>query len=53
MADIIIDKMFHLAVFSWGTFVFKDGNESRKTFLNALKRADKGDYALLILFSRS
>ena len=53
MADIIIDKMFHLAVFSWGTFVFKDGNESRKTYLNVLKRADKGDYTLLIILSRS
>jgi len=53
MADIIIDKMFHCPVFTWGALILKTSYESRKVYLKALKAADKGDYALLIIFSRS
>jgi Fic-DOC domain mobile mystery protein B len=53
LADILIDKVFHRPVFSWGTSILKDGIEVRKTYLNGLKRADDGDYTLLISFARS
>jgi Fic-DOC domain mobile mystery protein B len=53
MADIVIDKMFHRPVFTWGALILKKSYESRKVYLKALKAADKGDYSLLMIFSRS
>jgi Fic-DOC domain mobile mystery protein B len=53
LADILIDKIFHRHVFSWGTSILKEGIEVRKAYLNSLKRADDGDYTLLISFARS
>lgn len=53
IADIIIDKIYKLPVFSWGTSNLGVNNDSRRLYLNAVKAADKGDYKLLMAFSRS
>jgi Fic-DOC domain mobile mystery protein B len=53
MADIIIDKIYKLPVFSWGTSNLGVNNDSRRLYLNAVKAADKGDYKLLMAFSKS
>ncbi|MBN8697096.1 MAG: mobile mystery protein B [Bacteroidetes bacterium] len=52
MADIIIDKIFKKPVFSWGANNLSNENDARAKYLKALKVADKGDYELLLKFSR-
>ncbi len=53
MADVIIEKVFSLEVFSWGGQELANGSESRARYLTALQSADQGDYEQLLLFSRS
>ncbi len=50
MADLIMEKIFTLPVFSWGAHLKQDN--VRKLYIKALKEADKGDYARLILFGK-
>lgn len=49
MADIIIEKIYHQPVFTWGI----DKGEARSKYLQALKAADEGDFSLLLEFGRS
>jgi Fic-DOC domain mobile mystery protein B len=53
MADIIIEKIFGLTVFTWGAgnLIRQGGN--RRHYLAALKAADNGDIKPLIQFARS
>jgi len=53
IADIIVEKIFHQPVFSWGSRTIPDEKESREKYLNALRKADKGDFDLLLKFARS
>jgi len=53
MADIIIEKIYKLPVFSWGADILSNDIESRKYYLNAVKAADNGDFILLLNFARS
>jgi Fic-DOC domain mobile mystery protein B len=53
MADIIIEKIYKLPVFSWGADLRFPMNDTRTAYLKAVKTADKGDYNLLIDFARS
>jgi len=53
LADIIIEKLFHGAVFTWGAENLSKDSENRRGYLNSLKQADKGDYIELLLFARS
>lgn len=53
MADVLIEKLFHLPVFSWGSGNLVKQNDSRSAYLNAVKAADKGDFELLLQFARS
>lgn len=53
MADIIIDKLYKLPVFSWGANNNSTENEIRKMYLNAVKAVDRGDIHLLLAFARS
>lgn len=53
MADIIIDKLYKLPVFSWGANNDSSENEIRKMYLKAVKAADHGDIHLLLAFARS
>ena len=53
IADIFIEKIFNQPVFSWGSTKFFNENDSRKTYLKAVKLADKNYYSLLLTFARS
>ena len=53
MADIIIEKIYKRPVFSWGANNLSIEGDSRASYLNAVKTADKGDYSLLLHFARS
>lgn len=53
MADLIALHVFGLNKFSWGNSILVDSSEQRKMYLNALKRADNGDFSQLIKFARS
>ena len=53
MADIIIEKIYKLPVFSWGMGNLSSEGDARTAYLKAVKTADKGDYNLLLDFARS
>jgi len=61
MADIIIEKIYKLPTFSWGTNLslskdvpsLSSENDMRTAYLKAVKAADQGDYSLLLQFARS
>ncbi|MCA0428764.1 MAG: mobile mystery protein B [Bacteroidetes bacterium] len=53
MADILIEKIYKLPVFTWGSATLSNNNDARSTYLLAVKAADKGDYSLLLAFGRS
>ena len=53
IADIIVEKIFQQPVFSWGSKNLSDEKESRGKYLLALRKADKGDFSLLLKFARS
>ena len=51
IADIIIQKIFKLPVYTWGSI--SDQTVSRHTYLKAIKAADNGNIKPLIDFARS
>lgn len=51
-ADIIAEKIFNRPVFSWGANSIMDPKELRKSYIHALRAADKGDYSALVEFAR-
>jgi len=58
MADIIIEKIYKMPVFTWGasqSLSASDKNEvdARTAYLKAIKAADNGDCSLLLAFARS
>lgn len=53
MADIVIDKLFKLPVFTWGGANLVKGGDIRSAYLNAVRAADAGDLKPLIVFARS
>jgi Fic-DOC domain mobile mystery protein B len=53
MADIIIEKIYKMEVFSWGSNNLSNESDARTIYLKAVKAADKGAYKLLIAFARS
>lgn len=53
MADVIIEKIYKQPVFSWGAANLSDEGDTRKSYLKAVKTADRGDYSLLLAFARS
>ena len=53
MADIIIDKIFQMPMFSWGASDLNKQGDSRTTYLYAVKAADTGDIKPLLTFARS
>lgn len=53
MADIIIEKIFKLPVFTWGAANLAKKGEPRSAYLTAIKAADNGDIKPLLEFSRS
>lgn len=53
MADIIIEKLYKLPVFTWGAAKLSKTSDTRKEYPSAVKAADKGNYNLLLAFARS
>ena len=53
MADVIVDKIYRLPVFSWGAGNLVRQSETRTNYLKALRAADKNNYEPLLLFARS
>lgn len=53
MADLIIQHIFGGEKFSWGHGSLVESSAQRKIYLQALRRADTGDYTQLIDFARS
>jgi Fic-DOC domain mobile mystery protein B len=53
IADIIIENIYQQPVFSWGSKSLTDENDSREKYLIAIRKADKGDFDLLLKFARS
>jgi Fic-DOC domain mobile mystery protein B len=53
IADILINKGFGIDEFTWGSINLTNIGNVRKTYLNALKNADEGDYKDLLNFARS
>ncbi len=53
MADVIISKIFDTQVFTWSANTLVKEGEARTKYLEALRAADKGEYAPLLTFARS
>jgi len=53
IADIIINHLFSMPVYAWGSSDLVKPDEVRKSYLTALRTADKGDINLLITFART
>ena len=53
MADMIIEKLFRLPVFTWGAGNRINSDEVRTAYLSAMRAADRGDIQPLLAFARS
>ena len=53
MADIIIDKIFKLSIFSWGAEDLVKESKTRTKYLEAIREADNNNYEPLVYFARS
>ena len=53
IADIIIEKIYQLPVFSWGGASLSEDMDIRTQYLKAIRKADKGEFDLLLKFARS
>ena len=52
MADIIIEKIFTKAIYSWGSENLSKECDSRLNYLNAVRKADNGEIEPLLVFAR-
>ena len=53
MADIIMESIFGKEIFSWHQSNMVKANETRKEYINALRKADNGNIAPLIKFAEN
>jgi Fic-DOC domain mobile mystery protein B len=53
MADILLETMFHMRPFTWGSANLITTGEDRKRYIDSLVAADRGDYVYLLEFVRS
>lgn len=53
MADILLEKIYQLPVFSWGAYSNEKADEVRRAYLTAIKEADKGAIEPLLAFART
>jgi Fic-DOC domain mobile mystery protein B len=53
IADILMEKVFDLPMFSWGAASLVKQGSTRNAYLQALKEADKGTYNELLAFAKS
>lgn len=53
MADVVISHIFEKQIFTWNKVNLNSPGESRSSYLNALREADKGNINPLIEFART
>ena len=53
MADILVEKILGGPIFTWGSADLDGESDDRKTYISALRKADRGDIGPLIKFARS
>tara|TARA_R110002050_G_scaffold244268_1_gene380852 strand:- start:9742 stop:10338 length:597 start_codon:yes stop_codon:yes gene_type:complete len=53
MADILMESVFRKEIFSWHQSNMVKADETRKTYINALRLADKGNILPLIEFAKN
>jgi len=53
IADIMMEKIFHLPMFTWGVTNLVKKGDPRIAYIKALKKADEGDYTDLLAFAKS
>jgi Fic-DOC domain mobile mystery protein B len=53
MADVIIDKVYKLPLFTWGAGDLAHVGGARSAYLNAVKTADNENFQQLLKFARS
>lgn len=53
MADVIINKVYKLPLFSWGAGDSENEGKARSDYIQALRAADNGDFEPLLKFARS
>jgi len=52
MTDVLMKTILKQKPFTWNTKDIDAGDEARKQYLSALRKADKGDYSMLLEFVR-
>jgi Fic-DOC domain mobile mystery protein B len=52
IADIMMEKIFYKDIFSWGKLDLEAINDERSRYIDALRKADEGDYSFLLDFAR-
>lgn len=53
MADSIIEYIFEAPIFSWNHSNMVKADETRKSYINAIREADKGNIEPLMIFARN
>ena len=53
IADVMMEKVFHLPLFTWGATDLAKQEDIRIAYIKALKKADAGDYKDLLVFAKS
>jgi Fic-DOC domain mobile mystery protein B len=53
IADLIISKVYHQPVFTWGAKNLNQTSKLRDNYLISVRKADKNDYTSLLKFARS
>jgi hypothetical protein len=53
MADLIMEKVFHMEVFTWGESDLEIPGHARATYISAMKAADEGNLDPLLKFAKS
>ncbi|MFO0495498.1 MAG: mobile mystery protein B [Flavobacteriia bacterium] len=53
MADLIMEKLYGEAFFTWGSSDLVKSSDKRKAYINAIKKADNHDVQDLISFAKS
>lgn len=53
MADTMMEKIFKLPVFTWGAANLAKQSDPRIAYIDALKKADIGNYTELLAFAKS
>jgi hypothetical protein len=53
MADLIMEKLYNIKFFSWGSANLVKSTEARSNYIQAVRKADNNDIQPLIAFAKS